>query len=280
MQIDAHQHFWHISRGDYDWMNDEVVAIRRDILPPDLAPTLARHGIDGTVLVQAADTVAETDFMISLAARADFIKGVVGWVDLEQPSAPDELDRLSQSAVFKGVRPMLQDIADTDWILRPAVRANLAEVAHRGLRFDALVQPRHLPAILEVAKTHPTLPIVIDHCAKPVIAGGTDAGDGWRGDMATLAGQSNVFCKVSGLANEYGGGWSADTLRPVVSHVLDAFGPDRIMWGSDWPVLELAGTYDGWRAAAATLFDGLSGADRAAVMGGTATRFYGLEQPA
>lgn len=278
MQIDAHQHFWQIARGDYGWMNDEVAAIRRNVLPPDLAPTLARHGIDGTVLVQAADTVAETEFMISLAAGADFIKGVVGWVDLEDANAPAVLDRLSGAHVFKGIRPMLQDIDDTNWILQDKVQANLAEVAKRGLRFDALVQPRHLSVLLEVAKTYPNLPIVIDHCAKPVIARGADAGDGWRADMAALAKHANVFCKVSGLANEYGDGWSADTLRPVVSHVLDCFGPDRIMWGSDWPVLELAGTYDGWRAAVVTLFEGLSDADRAAVMGGTAVRFYGLEQ--
>ena len=278
MQIDAHQHFWQITRGDYGWMSDEVAAIRRDILPADLAPTLSRHGIDGTVLVQAADTVAETEFMISLATQADFIKGVVGWVDLEDAGAPAVLDRLSAAPVFKGIRPMLQDIDDTHWILQDSVQANLAEVAKRGLRFDALVQPRHLGALLEVAKAHPTLPIVIDHCAKPMIAGGADAGDNWRGDMAALAGQSNVFSKVSGLANEYGDGWFADTLRPVVSHVMHCFGPERIMWGSDWPVLELIGTYDGWRAAAVTLFDRLSDADRAAVMGGTAARFYGLEE--
>ncbi len=277
MRIDAHQHFWQIARGDYDWMTDEVAMIRRDVLPAELAPALQRHRIDATVVVQAAATVSETEFLIDLAQKAHFIKGVVGWVDLDDPAAPQTLDRLRTNSVFKGVRPMLQDIADTDWILRPRIRANLEELAARGLRLDALVTPRHLPALHDIARALPELPIVIDHCAKPVIKGGVDAGDDWRDGVEALAQEPNVFCKVSGLANECGPGWNATRLRPVVAHVLKHFGAERVMWGSDWPVLDLAGSYDAWHAVAEDLFTPLSDAARSAVWGGTAARFYGLE---
>ncbi|MEJ6394208.1 amidohydrolase family protein [Gymnodinialimonas sp. 2305UL16-5] len=277
VQIDAHQHFWQISRGDYDWMSDEVAAIRHDILPPDLAPLLARHDIAGTVVVQAAATLAETEFLLGLAQDNRFIKGIVGWVDLDDIAAPEALDHLSQSPVFKGVRPMLQDISETDWIARPRVLDNLAQLAKRGLRLDALVTPRHLPILAKVAQSCPDLPIVIDHCAKPVIAQGADAGSGWRDDMARLAQLPNVMCKISGLPNEAGPGWSATGLRQVVDHVLEEFGPDRLMWGSDWPVLNLAGDYAGWRDTSKQLLGGLTHTERAQVFGGTAQRFYKLE---
>ncbi|WP_116131029.1 amidohydrolase [Tropicimonas sp. IMCC34043] len=276
-RIDAHQHFWKIARGDYDWMTDEVAAIRHDILPSQLEPLLHRHVIAGTVVVQAAATVAETEFLLSLAQDHAFIRGVVGWVDLADPAAPETLDRLCLNPAFKGVRPMLQDIADTNWIAQPSVVANLRALAGRGLRLDALVTPRHLGVLAEVAQQVPELPIVIDHCAKPVIAGGADPGEDWRSGMARLAALPQVMCKISGLANEAGAGWSAASLRPVVDHVLSCFGADRAMWGSDWPVLNLAGDYGLWCAASDRLFRSLSEAERRAVHGGTATRFYGLE---
>jgi L-fuconolactonase len=172
---------------------------------------------------------------------------------------------------------MLQDISDTRWIAQPAVIANLHKLAERGLRLDALVTPRHLDVLAEVAQQVPSLKIVIDHCAKPVIAGGADAGDDWRRGMAQLAKLPQIMCKVSGLANEAGPGWTADILRPVVDHVLARFGAERVMWGSDWPVLNLAGGYDRWRSVSDELFAPLSDADRAAIYGGTAQRFYGLD---
>lgn len=277
LKIDAHQHFWQISRGDYDWMTDDVAEIRHDILPDDLAPLIARQGITGTVAVQAAATVAETEFLLALARKSGFIKGVVGWVDLEDADAPQTMDCLMQSPFFKGVRPMLQDIEDTNWISRPKVVANLAAMADRGLRMDALVLPRHLDVLAEVAAGLPELAIVIDHCAKPEIAGGSDAGDSWREGMARLAKLPNLMCKVSGLANEAGTGWNAGWLEPAVAHVLLQFGADRVMWGSDWPVLNLAGNYQQWCAVSEQLFAGLSERDRSAILGGTAFRFYGLE---
>ncbi|WP_179381604.1 amidohydrolase family protein [Jannaschia marina] len=272
--IDAHQHFWRIDRGDYHWMDDSVAPIRRDILPEDLSPHLARHGIGGTILVQAAATEAETRFLLSIADTTPFVRCVVGWVDLAAEDLPERLDALSHPKLV-GLRPMLQDIEETGWIARPEARRGLAEIARRGLRFDALVQPRHLPVLAEVAADLPALPVVIDHCAKPRIAGVADPGEAWRIGMERLASLPQVTCKLSGLANEAGDGWTVDGLRPVADHVLEVFGPNRVMWGSDWPVLELAGSYDGWIAARDTLLSGLDAGERAEVLGGTAACFYG-----
>lgn len=276
VQIDAHQHFWQISRGDYDWMDDSVAAIRHDTMPHDLAPLIKRHNIEGTVVVQAAATVAETRFILDLAKHTSFIKGVVGWVDLESPEAPRTLDRLMNNPFFKGVRPMLQDIADTNWILRPSVLENLKQVAAKGLRLDALITPRHLSAISQLTDHIPELKIVIDHCAKPVIAENSEPGQEWRNGMVELAKKPNVTCKISGLANEAGAKWNAEKLRPTVDHVIAVYGANRIMWGSDWPVLNLVGDYDKWRDVTAQLLDHLSNEERAAIYGGNAIDFYGL----
>lgn len=274
-RIDAHQHFWRIDRGDYGWMDDSTAAIRRDMLPLDLASHLSQHGIAGTILVQAAPTEAETEFLLGMARDTPFVRGVVGWADLEAPDLDARLDVLADP-MLRGLRPMLQDIEETDWILRPAVLDGLRTMATRGLRLDALVQPRHLTALTEVAATIPDLSIVVDHCAKPAIVDGADPGETWRAEMTRLAEHDQVCCKLSGLANEAGPGWTADALRPVAEHVIAAFGPERVMWGSDWPVLDLAGSYDRWAIATAALLSDLDDDARAQVMGGTAARFYGL----
>ncbi|WP_018689276.1 amidohydrolase family protein [Ahrensia kielensis] len=277
-KIDAHQHFWQISRGDYTWMTDDIADIRHDILPKDLEPILARHAITGTVVVQAAATIAETEFLIGLAAQNSFIKGVVGWVDLDDENAPDVMKQLSQAPILKGVRPMLQDIPDTNWIKRPQVIKNLHALANQGLRLDALVVPRHLDVLADIAQQIPNLPIVIDHCAKPVIANGADAGNAWRDGMAKLALLPNVFCKISGLANEAGPHWNAAQLQPIIDHVISHFSAKRVMWGSDWPVLNLAGDYDQWRSVSDQLLSNVSQTDRDEIYGRTAARFYALEQ--
>lgn len=276
MIVDAHQHFWKIDRGDYGWMDDSVAAIRHDILPSDLAPLARACDVRATIAVQAAPTVAETEFLLQLAGGNPLVAGVVGWVDLEAQKAVDDLRRLSADPHFKGVRPMLQDIADTDWILKPAVLSNLAIAAEMGLTLDALITPRHFPAIAQVAETVPRLGIVIDHCAKPVF-NGADPGDTWRREMARLASGPQVFCKLSGLANEHGPGWSADQLRPVFEHVVSVFGAERIMWGSDWPVLDLAGDYVSWFKTAQTLAEDLSDNEKRMLFSGTARQFYKLK---
>lgn len=274
MIIDAHQHFWRIDRGDYSWMDDSVAAIRRDHLPSDLLPVARRNGVAGSILVQAAPTLAETEFMLSLADGTPLVCGVVGWIDLSG-DVPSQLARLSHPAL-RGIRPMLQDIADTGWVLRTDVIAGLEAVASAGLRLDALITPRHLEAIDQLARRLPDLRIVVDHCAKPAFAG-TDPGDGWRTGMRALAAHPQIACKLSGLANEFGPGWSPDTLKPVFDHVLECFGPDRLMWGSDWPVLHLAGDYDDWLAGAQRLAAPLSASEQGQLFAGTAAAFYDLE---
>ena len=276
MFVDAHQHFWKIDRGDYGWMDDSVADIRRDILPPDLLPHAQTCNVRATIAVQAAPTVAETEFLLQLAKTNALIAGVVGWVDLERETAVDDLRRLAADPLFKGIRPMLQDIADTDWILQPAVMNNLAFAAEMGLSLDALITPRHFSAISEVATAHPELRIVIDHCAKPVFDG-ADPGDGWRRQMTRLSAHPQVFCKLSGLANEHGPGWSAERLRPVFEHVMSVFGPERVMWGSDWPVLDLAGDYVTWFKTARTLADELTAREKQLLFSDTAAGFYRLD---
>lgn len=272
MRIDAHQHYWKIARGDYDWMGPPVAPIIRDYLPADLQPHLKAAGIEKTVLVQAAATLAETEFMLELAEGEASIGGVVGWIDLDAPDAPAVLKRLAGHQKFRGIRPMLQDIDDTFFILAEHRVAVLEALPSLGLTFDALVQPRHLPVVAALADRLPELKIVVDHGAKPFIAKGIT--QPWAYDMAALAKRPNVVAKISGLLTEAGTDRSAVALKPYVDTLLSAFGPERLMFGSDWPVVELAATYGDWWRIANELTAGLSEAGREAIFGGTAARFY------
>ena len=275
LRVDAHQHFWRIERGDYTWLTPALGAIHRNFDPADLQPLLAARGIAATVLVQAAATVAETEYMLSLADRHDFIRGVVGWVDMEAPDAPATLQRLAKHPAFKGVRPMLQDLADPAWIATAPISPAVQALARLGLRFDALVKTAHLPHLLAFGQRHPALAVVIDHAAKPDMAHGEFAA--WRAALAALAALPQMHCKLSGLVTEIGPGWQIDMLRPYAEAVLELFGPRRVMWGSDWPVLNLASDYATWCATTDTLLTGLSADERAAVLGGNAARFYRLK---
>jgi L-fuconolactonase len=277
-RIDAHQHFWSLARGDYTWLNVEanpsLAPIHRDFQPDDLRPLLRARGISGTVLVQAASTVAETDYLLSLAEANDFIRGVVGWVDLTAPDADATIERLARHPAFKAVRPMLQDLPDPAWISTAPIGPAIHAIVRLGLRFDALVKTPHLPHLLTFAQRHPALPIVIDHAAKPDMA--HDEFTAWRALMAPLAALPQVHCKLSGLVTEIGPGWRLDTLRPYVDAVLELFGPQRVMWGSDWPVLNLAADYPRWAEATDSLLENRTAEQRDAVLGGNAIRFYGL----
>jgi L-fuconolactonase len=276
--VDAHQHFWALARGDYGWLTPDMAPIYRDFGPADLSPLLAEAGVERTVLVQAAPTEAETDYLLTLAGATAFVAGVVGWIDLEAADAAERVARAAQRPKLVGVRPMIHDIADDRWVLRPALEPALRAIAAAGLTFDALVRPRHLPVLLELTERHPTLRVLIDHGAKPDIAGwtvGDPAFRAWAGALATLAGRG-CYCKLSGLATEARPDWRPEDLRPYVDTVLAEFGPDRVVWGSDWPVVERAGGYRRWHRAAAELLGTLPADTRARIFRDNALRVYRL----
>lgn len=270
--VDAHCHFWRLDRGDYGWLagaDPALDPIRRDVLPKDY-PGDAR-----LIVVQAAPSVAETEFLLDLARQDSRICGVVGWVDLAADDARAMQNQLARDPVFRGVRPMLQDIAATDWLLDTARPEALRALADAGLCFDALVTERHLPMLREVAARHPDLPLVIDHAAKPQ----PGARDAWAAGMQALARLPHVHCKLSGLLTELAPAARADplpALRDIVAPLIDWFGPARLIWGSDWPVLKLAATWETWRDLTDALLADLGPSDRAAIMGGNAARFYGV----
>jgi L-fuconolactonase len=252
------------------------VPLYRDNTLADLAPHRDENTIGASVLVQAAPTVAETEFLLSIAdASGGFVKGVVGWADLAAPDAVRTLARLARDPLLKSVRPMLQDLPDPNWIVRTDVLRTLAALPRLSLRFDALVKPAQLPALVEMLDRVRDLAVVIDHGGKPPIAAAE--WEPWASLVAQCARHPRVHCKLSGLASEAADDWTVDTLRPYVDHLLACFGAERIMWGSDWPVVEAAGGYRRWVATTRALIARQSESERAAIWGGTARRFYGLE---
>ncbi len=272
MRIDAHQHFWLMRNREGRWPPPELAAIHRDFMPGDLEPTLRAFGIGGTVLVQSLPTMDDTAFMLDLADRHPFILGVVGWVDLKSADAVRHIARLAAHPKLKSLRPMLQDIQDVGWIDDPRLDPAIAAMKEAGLRFDALVMPQHLRALTAFAKRHPDLPVVIDHGAKPRIATG-EIGE-WREAMAGLSALPNTHCKLSGLLTEAGDKRDAAAIRPYADILLELFGPERLIWGSDWPVVRLAGDYEGWLAMCR---DFIPAGHHDSVFGANASRFYELD---
>jgi L-fuconolactonase len=272
MRIDAHHHVWTLARGDYGWLTPALAPIYRDFALSDLAPHLSAARIDGTILVQAAATEAETLFMLDIAERTDVVRGVVGWTDFDAPDGVARIDAMAARPLLVGLRPMVQDIPDDDWLLGPALEPLLRAMAGHGLVFDALALPRHLSRLLRVVDRHGELQFVLDHCAKPHLKTGDIAM--WRRDIAELAARQNIVCKLSGLVTEVGPDWRLEQLRPAVDHVLNCFGPQRLLWGSDWPVLNLAGDYERWLDASETLLADLTADDKTAIFGGNAARIY------
>jgi L-fuconolactonase len=274
MRIDAHQHFWQPARGDYFWLTPELVALYRPFGPADLAPLLAAAGIESTILVQAAPTVAETEYMLGIADATPFVAGIVGWIDFDDAKSVRELDRLARHPRFKGVRPMIQDLPDPDWMLRPEIDWAYRALAAHGLAFDALLHPRHLGRLLRLVERHPDLRIVIDHGAKPRIR--ERQLDEWARDIERVARNSAVCCKLSGLVTEAAPNWREADLAPYVEHLLASFGPERLIFGSDWPVATLGSSYQRWLDTATSLTAHLAAAERDLVFGGNAERFYRL----
>lgn len=277
--VDAHQHYWNPARGDYGWMPLDDETLARPYGPGDLAPALARHGIVGTVLVQAAPTVEETEYMLGIADATEHVKAVVGWVDFERPEHRAVLERLARHPKFRGVRPMIQDIPDDDWMLRADVQWGFEAVRDLDLTFDALGFPRHLANFHTLLTRYPDMRVVVDHCMKPQIRDHSpETFRFWAEGIGRIARETQAFCKFSALVTEAHPGWTVEDLRPYAEHVLDMFGPARVMWGSDWPVCRLRAEYDDWRAAAEALTEGLDAAGKARVFGGTAAAFYRLDQ--
>jgi L-fuconolactonase len=271
--IDAHQHFWQLGRHDCAWPTPDLARIHRDFMPADLQAIASAGGVTGTVLVQSQPSDRDTDFLCELADRTDWIKAVVGWADLTAPGAPARISELASRPKLRGLRPMLQDLAP-DAIADPALEPAIATMVEHDLSFDALVRPRHLLQLYRFAESHPNLRIVVDHGAKPNIAVG--ALDPWRARMRALAGLPNVCCKLSGLVTEARADWKAEDLEPFVTYLLEQFGPQGLMWGSDWPVVELAADYMTWLNTAQALTRSLTASESAALFRDTATRFYRL----
>ena len=273
--IDAHQHYWDPARGDYFWLTPDLAALYRRFGPADLAPLLAEHGVAGTILVQAAPTIAETDYMLAIADATPSVLGVVGWVDFEDASHLAHLERFARHPKFKGLRPMIQDIADPDWMLRRDLDWAFEAMIGHDLAFDALTHPKHLPNLLALLKRHEGLRCVIDHASKPAVSRGEF--EPWASDMARLAGETQAFVKFSGLVTEAGAGWRIDDLAPFATHLLAKFGPQRMIFGSDWPVCKLAASYGAWFETARELTAHLGEACRADIFGGVAARAYRLQ---
>jgi L-fuconolactonase len=273
--VDSHQHFWQVGHFDYPWMSPEVDVLFRDYLPADLEPLLASAGVARTVLVQASDTIAETRWMLDLADASPVVAGVVGWVDLAGGGAGRQLDELAARPAFKGVRHIVEDEPDDGWLVRADVLAGLRELAARGLSFDLLVHARHLEHVLRVAEAVPNLALVVDHAAKPPIRSG--AFEAWAEAIARVAAVPTIHCKLSGLVTEANhAAWTDEDLRPYVAHVRSCFGAERLMFGSDWPVCLLAGSYGRIASTYEALCADLDGDQRALVFRDTATRFYRL----
>lgn len=275
MRIDAHQHFWRLDRGDYGWLTPDLAPLYRDFEPDDIAPHLFANGISGTILVQAAPTKDETDFLLALAGQHKMIRGVVGWVDFDHPNAENEIASYAERPKLVGLRPMIQDIDDDEWMLKPELTPAFQAIIATKLVFDALTLPRHLKNLSKLLARHPELRVVIDHASKPEIA--SRHFEEWAEQMARLASETNAFVKLSGLVTEASSDWTIDDLRPYVDHLIAQFGPHRLVWGSDWPVCTLASTYGRWCKTTEALLVGLSEAEQSAVWGLNALKLYGLE---
>jgi L-fuconolactonase len=280
MRIDSHQHYWKVSRGDYHWMTPDIPVLYRDYLPADLRPSLKRNRIDKTIVVQAAQTVAETDFLLDLAATDDSIAGVVGWLDMEDAGFAPQFERYRRNPKFVGLRPMLQDLDDDRWILRPRVLDALRTLADADFPFEFLTFPRHLPFVMGALEAVPRLRAVIDHISKPEIRAGKL--EPWKSAMAELSKQPNLYCKLSGMVTEADHErWTESDLRPYIEHVVECFGFDRLMFGSDWPVCLLAGSYDRVVGVLRQILSSrMSEEDEHKLFGENAARFYKLSAEA
>lgn len=276
MRIDAHQHFWMYSAAKYGWISDRMPELKRDFLPHDLKPLLETEGFDGSIAVQARQDQEETRWLLQLAGENEYIKGVVGWVDLRSPQLPAELEPFASHPMFVGVRHILQDESDDEFMLRPAFRQGIGLLADFGLTYDLLLRPRHLPIAVKLVREFPRQRFVLDHIAKPGIAEGVI--HPWDRDIRALAKCGNVWCKVSGMVTEARWKqWRAEDFRPYLDVVFEAFGPERLMIGSDWPVCTLSASYAATIGMVRDYTSQLDSRQQAEILGWNCARFYGVE---
>lgn len=278
MIIDAHQYFWKASRGDYPWLTPDLEILNRDYLPEDLAPILKEHQITKTILVQAAPTVDETEFLLKLAGNTDYVAGVVGWLDLAASDFPEQFQRMRSNPKLVGLRLMLQDLKDDAWILRPEVLRNVELLLELDFPLDLLVHPRHFPFIAELLSRYPSLRAVIDHAAKPQIE--DRIMQPWQDWMELLSRYDNVMCKLSSLITQANlERWTVEDIAPYVRHVVYVFGTNAVMFGSDWPYCLLGGSYkEVLEALRAALPPGLTFGELSTVFGRNAELFYKLDR--
>ena len=275
IRIDTHQHFWDFVPESYDWITEELAPLRRSFLPAELRPLLQRAGVTATLAVEARGHLDETQSLLRIAAETDFVCGVVGWLPLMEPRAPGLIEQLSSQPALKGVRHWMGAPNDTSFMTQPALHAGVSLLERAGLTYDLMLWPLQLPAATEFVDRHPRQVFVLDHFAKPFIR--TGAIEPWSQHVRELARRPNVYCKLSGLTTEADHArWSLDELRPYVDVALDAFGPRRLMFGSDWPVCTLATTYERWVGTVQALIAGSSADEQARIWGGTAVEAYRL----
>ena len=276
-RIDAHQHYWSLRRGDYAWLTPGEAGLYRDFTPDDLSPALAECAVHATVLVQAAPTEDESRFLLDLARRHPSVAGVVGWTDFEASDVAERISRLVRDGqgMLKGLRPMVQDISDPDWLDRGSLDTAFEAMIAHDLVFEALVTPRHLGALERRLRRHPQLRAVIDHAGKPDIAGGKV--ESWAGLLEQLARSVKVHCKLSGLLTQAKPGAGIAELDAFAARIFSCFGVDRVMWGSDWPVVTLRATYQEWLQMSLDLVRRHAPGSENIVFGANAVRFYQLD---
>jgi len=278
VSIDAHQHFWHPARGDYGWMPKDDPIISRPYSPADLSGYLSDSGITQTVLVQAAPSTAETEYLLGIADATPQVAKVVGWIDFEDASQIDVLRRFAAHPKFTGVRPMIQDLANDNWMLRVDIQWAYQAIVDLDLTFDCLGFPQHLENFHRLLTRYPSMRAVIDHGMKPQCRDHNEANyQQWADGISALAKDTNAFCKLSGLVTEADTNWSLETIKPYTDHLLAVFGAQRIMWGSDWPVVRLRCEYGDWYQLAQQLTSELSATDIEYVFSGSAAKFYRIQ---
>jgi L-fuconolactonase len=277
-RIDAHHHLWRYEAKEYGWINAEMKALARDFLPEELERELKKSGIAGTVAVQARQSVEETRWLLSLAGKFDFIRGVVGWADIRSAAFGKQLEELRGEKELKGLRHIVQDEPDDDFLNGAAFNQGIALIADAGLVYDILIFERQLPAAIKFMDKHPKQKFVLDHIAKPRIR--EKVMEPWRTLIKDLAQRENVYCKISGMVTEANWrDWSIENLRPYFDVVLEAFGPARLMAGSDWPVCLLACSHERWFQTLEQLTARLSNAEKELIFGAVAAEVYELRKP-